>query len=450
MTKKKTAASSLDTFLEGVIKDYGLPTEELSLNQTFFSEGKLPSTLSSELKPTGEFPVGISRDKGTGIQFNKKGKTFLGLSNTSLAAKLAKKYGFVAGEIITPEMAAPYPDLVEAIQKGRPRIESGLPAGFTFPVPKPNEDFPTYYERVKKVLPGAATAALYQESKKQYQLRYPSYQAGPKITDLIEGGVIPEEDLIKGTSKIETGFKVPTRSDTGVKKIITEALEKNEGYVTVAKSIDPYIDDLVKNLPQESFDKFAVEFIGKVDPDTDKPYTKNKIKSLVSARLKKSVAEYYNTVVVPEIMAEVNKATAGSQSAVNNKTITKNAFEKIGPKKIAAFTAAIMGIVKSGQASDLLMSGTKAVGFGLPFELLFPRELQAATLYTPADYEKFIQIMQDRMIDEKFKNIEPLNQEEQQQLLDQIAQERRNKEQNIDSGINTVEPGKLDKLLPFM
>ena len=65
MTKKKTAATSLDTFLEGLIKDYGLPTEELSLNQTFFSEGKLPSTLSSELKPTADYPVGISRDKGT-------------------------------------------------------------------------------------------------------------------------------------------------------------------------------------------------------------------------------------------------------------------------------------------------------------------------------------------------------------------------------------------------
>ena len=438
MTKKKTAATSLDTFLEGVIKDYGIPTEELSLNQTFFSEGKLPSTLSSELKPTDEFPVGISRDKGTAIQFNKKGKTFLGLSNTSEAARLAKKYGFVAGEIITPEMAAPYPDLVKAIQKGRPRIESGLPAGFTFPVPKPNEDFPTFYERVKKVLPGAATAALYQESKKQYQLRYPSYQAGPKMTDLIESGLIPEEDLVKGTANIEKGFKVPTRSETGVKKIITEALEKNECYITVAKSIDPYIDDLVKNLPQESFDRFAVDLIGKKDPDTDKPYTKNKIKSLVAARLKKSVAEYYNTVVVPEIMAEVNKATAGSQSAVNNKTITENAFKKIGPKKISAFTAAIMGIAKSGGASDLLLAGTKATGLGLGLELLLPNQLEAAELYTPADYEKFNQIMSDRMIDVKFGNIEPLTQKQQQQLLDEIAEQRRMGQNNLDSGINTV------------
>ena len=91
-------------------------------------------------------------------------------------------------------------------------------------------------------------------------------------------------------------------------------------------------------------------------------------------------------------MAEVNKATAGSQSAVNNKTITKNAFEKIGPKKIAAFTAAIMGIVKSGQASDLLMSGTKAMVLAYPLNFI-SRELQAATLYTPADYEKFNEIM---------------------------------------------------------
>lgn len=446
MTKKKTAATSLDTFLEGLIKDYGLPTEELSLNQTFFSEGKLPSTLSSELKPTADYPVGISRDKGTSIQFGKTGKTFLGLSNTSEAAKLAKKYGFTAGMIITPEMAAPYPDLVKAIQEARPRIESGLPSGFTFPKPKLNEDFANYYDRVKKILPGVASASLYAESQKQYQLRYPSYQAGPKMTDLIESGVIPVDDLKTGTASVEKGFKVPTRENTGVKKIITEALEKNEGYLTVKKSIDPYIDDLVKNLPQESFDKFAVDLIGKTDPNTKKPYSPKVIKSIVASRFKKAIAEYYDTVVVPEIMAEVNKATAGSQSAVNNKTITENAFKRIGPKKISAFTAAIMGVVKSGGASDLLLAGTKATGLGLGLELLLPNQLEAAELYTPEDYEKFKEIMQDRMIDVKFGNIEPLTQKQQQQLLDEIAEQRRTGQNNIDSGINTVSKFPLNVL----
>ena len=400
--KRINAMNSLDTYLEGVVRDYGLRTKQLSLNETFLDEGLQPSTVSSKFKPTEDFPVGISRDKGTGIQFNKKGKTFLGLSNTSEAAKLAKKYGFVAGEIITPEMAAPYPDLVKAIQEARPRIEGGLPSGFTFPKVKLNEDFPTYYNRVKKILPGVESAALYQESQKQYQLRYPSYQAGPKMTDLIESGVIPVDDLKTGTASVEKGFKVPTRENTGVKKIITEALEKNEGYITVKKSIDPYIDNLVKNLPQDSFDKFAVDLIGKTDPNTKKPYTPRVIKSIVASRFKKAIAEYYDTVVVPEIMAEVNQATAGSQSAVYNKTIIKNAFEKIGPKKISAFTAAIMGIAKSGGASDLLIGGTKAVGFGLPFELLFPKEAEAATLFDPIKMEKNLELSAREDIKKKF------------------------------------------------
>lgn len=38
-------------------------------------------------------------------------------------------------------MAAPYPDLVKAIQEARPRIEGGLPSGFTFPKVKLNERF---------------------------------------------------------------------------------------------------------------------------------------------------------------------------------------------------------------------------------------------------------------------------------------------------------------------
>lgn len=47
-----------------------------------------------------------------------------------------------------------------------------------------------------------------------------------------------------------------------------------------------------------------------------------------------------------------------------------------------------MGIAKSGGASDLLIGGTKAVGFGLPFELLFPKEAEAATLFDQLRWRK--------------------------------------------------------------
>lgn len=40
------------------------------------------------------------------------------------------------------------------------------------------------------------------------------------MTDLIESGVIPVDDLKTGTASVEKGFKVPTRENTGVKKLL--------------------------------------------------------------------------------------------------------------------------------------------------------------------------------------------------------------------------------------
>ena len=416
------------------------------------TEGKLPSSRSVNV-PDEKFPVGKFRIKETGVEAMKKGGTFLGLANTKEAVKIAKKLGFEPGTVIDVETLNKYPELKKAITSSRDYIEASLPAGTTFPKPKAGEAFDAYYKRVKDMFPsGTSMVALMNESAKQFQLRYPEFKAGPKLLDLINEGTIPFD--LEG--EIQRGLKIPDPKAKGTKAIITELLQNNKGYLTVADSIDPYIDDLVKNFSQADYDRFAVDLRNSIDPSTGKPYTKAKIKTLVANRLKFAVAQYYNTTVTPEIIDDVYNSLRGSTSSVNAEKIAENKFKTIAPKKLAAFTTAIIGIAKSGGASELLSFGSKAAlgsGIGLGLEILFPNEAQAAELYTPEDYEKLNEIISRRNIDVVFDNVQQLDQNQRQQLLDQISQERRMSEKNINSGINTLEPGtigKFDKILPFM
>ena len=191
-------------------------------------------------------------------------------------------------------------------------------------------------------------------------------------------------------------------------------LENNKGYITVANSIDPYIDDLVKNFAQSDFDKFAVDLRNSIDPSTNKPYTREKIKTLVANRLKFAVAQYYNTQVTPEIIDSVYDSMRGSTSAVNAEKIAENKFKTIAPKKLAAFTTAIVSIAKSGGASELLNLGSKVAlggGIGAGLEILFPNEAQAAEMFTPGEISKL-------GITEKFQGADARNQEQAQILKD--------------------------------
>ena len=452
----------LEKFIEKLTEKTGIPTEPFekavgTVDDLFGTNvegtgGKLPSSRSVNV-PDEKFPVGKFRIKETGVEAMKKGGTFLGLANTKEAVKIAKKLGFEPGQVIDVETLNKYPELKKAITSSRDYIEASLPAGTTFPKPKAGEAFDAYYKRVKDMFPsGTSMVALMNESAKQFQLRYPEFKAGPKLLDLINEGTIPFD--LEG--EIQRGLKIPDPKNKGVKKIITELLENNKGYLTVADSIDPYIDDLVKNFSQADYDRFAVDLRNSIDPSTNKPYTKAKIKTLVANRLKFAVAQYYNTTVTPEIIDDVYNSMRGSTSSVNAEKIAENKFKTIAPKKLAAFTTAIIGIAKSGGASELLSFGSKAAlgsGIGLGLEILFPNEAQAAELYTPEDYEKFNEIISRRNIDVVFDNVQQLDQNQRQQLLDQISQERRMSEKNINSGINTLEPGtigKFDKLVPFM
>ena len=387
----------LKKFIGKLTKKAAIPTEPLeeavgTVDDLFGTNveatgGKLPSSRSVNV-PDDKFPVGKFRIKETGVEALKKGGTFLGLADTKEAVKIAKKLGFEPGTVIDVQTLNKYPELKNAITKSRDYIEASLPAGTTFPKPKADEAFDAYYKRVKDFFPtGTSMVALMNESAKQFQLRYPEFKAGPKLLDLINEGTIPFD--LEG--EIQRGLKIPDPKNKGVKKIITELLENNKGYITVADSIDPYIDDLVKNFAQSDFDKFAVDLRNSIDPSTNKPYTKNKIKTLVANRLKFAVAQYYNTQVTPEIIDSVYDSMRGSTASLNAEKIAENKFKTIAPKKLAAFTTAIVSIAKSGGASELLNLGSKVAltgGIGAGLEILFPNEAQAAELFSQDELSK--------------------------------------------------------------
>ena len=384
----------LEKFIGKLTKEAGIPVEpykdavgtvdDLFGTNVEATEGLLPSSRSVNV-PDEQFPVGKFRIKETGVEALKKGGTFLGLANTKEAVKIAKKLGFEPGMVIDVETLNQYPELKNAITQSRDYIEASLPAGTTFPKPKADETFDVYYKRVKDMFPsGTSMVALMNESAKQFQLRYPEFKAGPKLLELINEGTIPFD--LEG--EIQRGLKIPDPKNKGVKKIITELLENNKGYLTVADSIDPYIDDLVKNFAQSDYDKFAVDLRNSIDPSTNKPYTREKIKTLVANRLKFAVAQYYNTQVTPDIINSVYDSMRGSTSAVNAEKIAENKFKTIAPKKLAAFTTAIVSLAKSGGASELLSLGSKAAlgtGIGAGLEVLFPNEAQAAEFMTPKE-----------------------------------------------------------------
>ena len=384
----------LEKFIGKLTKEAGIPVEPFkdavgTVDDLFgtnieATEGLLPSSRSVNV-PDEQFPVGKFRIKETGVEALKKGGTFLGLANTKEAVKIAKKLGFEPGMVIDVETLNQYPELKNAITQSRDYIEASLPAGTTFPKPKADETFDVYYKRVKDMFPsGTSMVALMNESAKQFQLRYPEFKAGPKLLELINEGTIPFD--LEG--EIQRGLKIPDPKNKGVKKIITELLENNKGYLTVADSIDPYIDDLVKNFAQSDYDKFAVDLRNSIDPSTNKPYTREKIKTLVANRLKFAVAQYYNTQVTPDIINSVYDSMRGSTSAVNAEKIAENKFKTIAPKKLAAFTTAIVSLAKSGGASELLSLGSKAAlgtGIGAGLEVLFPNEAQAAEFMTPKE-----------------------------------------------------------------
>jgi len=373
----------------GITESQVNPNKQINELFGVADEPKLQFSTQSALTPDKDNPVGTLREKETGaiVKEGKGEKTFKGLSDTKEAVKdLKNNFGYTAGMLVEPENMSD--EIKTKVQKERPFIEGEkrLKTGFTFPEPKiingAPEPFEAYYKRIKTALPSATSIiALQNEVAKQYAMKFPNYKKVPKTVDLLQSGLI-NFDSSDPFTELEKGVKIPSRENTGIRKIVTETLEQNEGYVTkeAGKSIDKAIKEYVDSIPQKDFDKFAVDLLGEVDPSTKKPYTKAKIKNMLSDRIIFAASKYFNQAVTPEILDEVMSSLRGSQSAINVGDIAEQKVKQIGGKKIGAFTAALTAIIKSGNASDLLASGTKAVGFGLPFELLFPNKAEAAEL----------------------------------------------------------------------
>ena len=377
-------------------------------------EPKLEFSTQAKTVPTKDSPVGQSRIKETEMKAGKTGKTFLGLSNTASAVKTAKKLGSETGEILTATdqivgdtTFSKAPDSVQqSVQSSRPYIEGDakLKAGEVFPEPKVNkagqlvEGFEDYFNRVKNVFENPLKiVALKNEIAKQYAIRYPEYKNISKNIDLIERGLF---DFDPNTEKVK-GLKIPDRKNIGVKKVVTEALETNEGYVTKINSIDKVIEDTLKKNLQKSTNDFAVRLIGQMDPDTGRPFTPAKIQSLIAQRIN-SAGAVYTEALKKDITATVMNNLKGKMSMSNLDQLAKNEVKKVAPKKIAAFTTALAGIIKSGNASDLLLAGTKASGIGLGLELLLPNRLEAATLFDPTELEENYKLSAREDIKKKF------------------------------------------------
>lgn len=385
------------------------------------------STQAKELTPTTESPVGQLREKETEMttKEGKGKKTFKGLSDTTQAVTTAKTIGAEKGQILIPESQSKVatetmfqtadPRVEAKVQEDRPFIEGErkLKAGEVFPDAKVNkkgkliEPFADYFNRIQNLYSDPLKiVALQNEVAKQYAMKYPEYKTISKNLELIERGLF---DFDPDARKIK-GLKIPEGKTSGVKAVVTEALENNEGYRTKAKTIDKIIADALKGNKQASFNKLAVQLIGEVDPKTGKPYTPANINKMIEDRLVFAAARYKGQLD-KEIINEVMDNLRGSYSANNLDTLAKKEVKKVAPKKIAAFTAALSGIIKSGQASDLLMAGTKATGLALPFELLFPKELEAAELFDEKE-------MSDIAIAEKFGGIESMKDKQDQILAD--------------------------------
>jgi len=347
-------------------------------------DDEIAKKFSTQSTLTDEEPVGKLREKTTGAKANITGKTFYGVANTKDAIKIAAQYGYGKGDFIPAEVINKYPDLAEAIQGSRPIIEKDLKAGFTLPDPIKGESFPDYYKRVKAELPTAQSMiALEAQVRKNYKAKFPEYADVTKTVDYQERGLL---DFDPNAEKVK-GMQIPTGKNEGIRKIVTEALEKNLGYIPKEdrKAIDTAIEEYVESMPQKDFDKFRVDLLGEIDPETKKPYTVDKVKKMLSNRVVFAASKYFNQAVTPEIVDEVMKSIQGSQGAYNVGTIAENAYKKIGPKKIGAFTTALVSLIKSGQASDLLMAGTKAAGIGIPLEIMLAPELEAAEYFSPEE-----------------------------------------------------------------
>lgn len=368
-------------------KNFGITPEEIPIPKQI-GEGvdlKKPLDVStkSTFVPDKENPMGKFRETETKLGFSKTGKSPYGLANTN--SPEFKK--FLKDEGLTGQQAFDFGDV-----KPREEIPDRLQVNIREPLQTKNvttktvgpnpanygiDEFDRFYADFKKTFPNFKDMqALENYATVRFQEKYPNYKKAPKLVSLIDEGVLPKTDDFLKDMETKTGVKTPSRYKTGIRAAVTEALKQNEGYVTkeVTEAIDDYIRQFVDSIPQKDFDKFAVELIGEVNKKTGKPYTPTDIKKALSNRAVYALGSFMDKKIKPAMLDELFKEMAGEMSFNNLEPIIERKMNKLRTKYIAPTVAALVSIVKSGSASELLKAGTGEL-FGVAGELIFPNEL---------------------------------------------------------------------------
>lgn len=365
---------------------FGIKPSEIPIPKQVGEGVDLDKPLGSSTKslqvPTKENPMGTLRETETKLGFGKTGKTPYGLADTRSPAfqeyykkeNLSGQQAFDFGEVKTkteiPESLQV--NIREPLQTKNVTTKTIIPNPANYGI----DEFDRYYADFKKTFPGFKDMqALENFATVEFQKKYENYKKAPKLKTFVEEGVIPKTEEFLGDMEFKTGVKTPNRYKTGIKAAVTEALKQNEGYITkeVTDSIDDYIRQFVDSIPQKDFDKFAVELIGETNKK-GKPYTPTEIKKALSNRAVFALNNFMDKKIKPAMLDELFKEMQGEMSFTYLEPKIEAKMNKLRKKYIAPTVAALVSIVKSGQASELLKAGSAEL-FGYGGDLIFSPEL---------------------------------------------------------------------------
>lgn len=382
-------------------KNFGIKPVELPIpKQTGVADLNKPlegSTLTTDFLPSKEKPMGGFRDTETKLGGTKTGTSPYGLAETQSPKfkKFNKEQNLTGQQALDFGEVKPAVEYPENLQTNirEPLQTKNISTKFVFPSPANYgiDEFERYFQDVKKAVPNFKDVqALENWAKTQFSIKYENYKKAPKLVSLVDEGLIPQIDDFTKEMEFKQGVKIAPRYKSNIRDIVTQALKKNEGYITkeVTDSIDNYITQLVDSVPQKDYDKWAVELIGEVNPKTGKPYTPTNLKKMLSTRMNFALNNWMDKKIKPAMLEQLLKDMAGDFSFNNLEPIIERKMNKLRPKFIAPTIAALVGIVKSGGASELLKAGTGEL-FGFAGDMVLSSELNPNSEYfTEAEKEE--------------------------------------------------------------
>ena len=355
------------------------------------------ATVTTDFLPSKENPMGGLRETETKLGGSKTGKTPYSLAETQSPKfkKFNKEKNLTGQQALDFGEVKPAVEYPENLQKNirTPLQTKNVSTKFVFPSVANYgiDEYDRYFEDVKKALPDFKDVqALDNYTKNLFATKYENYKKAPKLVSLVDEGIVPKIDEFTEKMEFKQGVKIAPRFKSNIRDIVTQALKKNEGYITkeVTESIDNYITQLVDSVPQKNYNKWAVELIGEVNPRTGKPYTPDNIKKMLSTRMNFALNNWMDKKIKPAMLDQLLKDMAGDFSFTYLEPIVERKMNKLRPKFIAPTVAALVSIVKSGSASELLKAGSGEL-FGIAGEMILSQDLAPdSEYYTSAEQEE--------------------------------------------------------------